>query len=95
MSQESGKSASEERKTLPIEKGYPIEQVNDIVDKENQSKRYYRPLYTMHKWWARRLGSVFRTISLYTLIDDPTSISVHNAGSDNQKLDDFSNSEFL
>jgi adenine-specific DNA methylase len=93
MSQESGKSASEERKTLPIEKGYPIEQVNDIVDKENQSKRYYRPLYTMHKWWARRLGSVFRTISLYTLIDDPTSISVHNAGSDNQKLDDFSNSE--
>ncbi|MFW9962067.1 MAG: DUF1156 domain-containing protein [Candidatus Sifarchaeia archaeon] len=24
----------------------------------------------MHKWWARRLGSVFRTILLYTLADD-------------------------
>ena len=24
----------------------------------------------MHKWWARRLGSVFRTILLYSLLDD-------------------------
>ena len=24
----------------------------------------------MHKWWARRLGSVFRTILLYSLADD-------------------------
>ncbi len=93
MSQDIGESEEGERKTLPIERGYPIEQVNEIVDRENQSKRYYRPLYTMHKWWARRLGSVFRTISLYTLIDDPQSISVHDAGSNNQKLGDFLDSE--
>ena len=24
----------------------------------------------MHKWWARRLGSVFRTILLYSLADE-------------------------
>ncbi|WP_049893908.1 DUF1156 domain-containing protein [Salinarchaeum sp. Harcht-Bsk1] len=89
MSQEISESDEDDRPTLPIEKGYPIEQVNEIVSRENQSKRYYRPLYTMHKWWARRLGSVFRTISLYTLLDDPQSISIHNPGSDNQKLGDF------
>ncbi|RLC67975.1 MAG: DUF1156 domain-containing protein [Chloroflexi bacterium] len=26
----------------------------------------------MHKWWARRLGSVFRTIALYALTDEET-----------------------
>ncbi|MFB6185594.1 MAG: DUF1156 domain-containing protein, partial [Halobacteriaceae archaeon] len=77
-----------ERKELPIERGYPIEQVNEIVDRENQAKRYYRPLYTMHKWWARRLGSVFRTIALYSLLDDPTEVEVHEPGG-NGDLDDF------
>ncbi|UIO99879.1 DUF1156 domain-containing protein [Halobaculum sp. CBA1158] len=90
MSQETGDSEKGERKTLPIERGYPIKRVNEIVDKENQAKRYYRPLYTMHKWWARRLGSVFRTICLYTLADNPDSITVNEPGSDNRKLAEFS-----
>jgi adenine-specific DNA methylase len=85
-SQESDKDS--ERKELPIERGYPIEQVNEIVDRENQAKRYYRPLYTIHKWWARRLGSVFRTIALYSLLDDPTDIEVHRPGQKGD-LDDF------
>lgn len=89
MSQETGRSSERsERKELPIERGYPIEQVNEIVDRENRAKRYYRPLYTMHKWWARRLGSVFRTISLYTLLDDPQKVSIIEPGN-NGNLGDF------
>ena len=58
----------------PIEIGSPIEELNKIADKEAKAKRYYRPIYTIHKWWARRLGSVFRTILLYTLVDNDTKV---------------------
>jgi adenine-specific DNA methylase len=47
---------------------------------------YYRPIYTMHKWWARRLGCVFRAISLYTLLDDPEKVEVYEPGQDNETL---------
>jgi adenine-specific DNA methylase len=58
----------------PIEISFPIDQVNEIAKKEAHAKRYYRPVYTMHKWWARRLGSVFRTIILYALTDETPEI---------------------
>lgn len=54
----------------PIERKFPISEVNRIAEREAHAKRYYRPVYTMHKWWARRLGSVFRTIALYALTDE-------------------------
>ena len=43
--------------------------MNKIAEKESTGfgRRHYRPVYVMHKWWARRLGSVFRTILLYSL----------------------------
>lgn len=58
--------------SAPIDKTFPIEQVNAIADKESTGfgRRHYRPIYTIHKWWARRLGSVFRAILLYSLADD-------------------------
>jgi len=76
-----------ERTELPIERGFPIERVNEIASKEARAKRYYRPLYTMHKWWARRLGCTFRAISLYTLLSDSNSISVSNPGQANHTLE--------
>jgi adenine-specific DNA methylase len=48
--------------------------VNEIANKEAHAKRYYRPVYTMHKWWARRLGSVFRTMLLYALADEEMTV---------------------
>lgn len=59
-------------KQRPIERTFPINQVNEIAEREAHAKRYYRPIYTMHKWWARRLGSVFRAIAIYSLFDDET-----------------------
>lgn len=41
---------------------YPSRWVNRIAAKESKAKAHYRPAYTMHKWWARRLGVAFRTI---------------------------------
>ena len=77
------------RDELPIERGFPIEQVNDLADREGRAKLYYRPLSTMHKWWARQLGSVFRAISLYTLVDDSSPTDVREPGKEEMSLSDF------
>ena len=87
MSEQSGSSQERhERTELPIERGFPIERVNEIAEKEGRAKMYYRPIYTMHKWWARRLGCVFRAISLYTLLDDPEKVSVYEPGHEGETL---------
>jgi adenine-specific DNA methylase len=74
------------RSDLPIERGFPIEQVNDLADREGRAKLHYRPLTTMHKWWARRLGCVFRTISLYSLVSDPDRVSVRDPDKEDHDL---------
>ncbi|SIS18991.1 DUF1156 domain-containing protein [Natronorubrum thiooxidans] len=65
---------SEDNDRRPLEISFPIDQVNEIAEKEAHAKRYYRPVYTMHKWWARRLGSVFRTMILYALADEEMTV---------------------
>lgn len=44
-----------------IEQHFPVEMLNQVALSEGNSKK---PIYRMHKWWARRLGSVFRAIVL-------------------------------
>jgi adenine-specific DNA methylase len=86
MPEQSGSSREQrERTELPIERGFPIERVNEIAEKESRAGMHYRPIYTMHKWWARRMGCVFRAISLYTLLDDAESASVHHPGTSNSE----------
>ncbi len=77
-----------ERTERPIERGFPIERVNEIAAKESRAKQWYRPIYTMHKWWARRPGCLFRAITLYSLLDedtDPEELAVYEPG-ENQTL---------
>lgn len=82
MSQESNQPGIDKRKELPIERGFPIERVNEIAENEGRAGMHYRPIYTMHKWWARRLGCVFRTISLYTLVDNGENVDVRHPATD-------------
>lgn len=74
---------------LSIEKSFPIERVNEIAEKEARgiAKQYYRPIYTMHKWWARRLGCVFRTICLYSLLDGSNAAEIKEPGADSTLSD--------
>lgn len=88
MSQQEQSDREEGRPDLPIERGFPIERVNEIAEKESRAKQYYRPIYTMHKWWARRPGCLFRAISLYSLLDENTTaddVEVYEPG-ENQQL---------
>lgn len=50
--------------------------VSQLAQDETGKRQYYRPVYSLHKWWARRPGSLFRSIILL-------------ANNSSQKLFDF------
>lgn len=43
---------------------FPFERLSEIAEIESWRKEISRPVYHIHKWWAQRLGSVFRAILL-------------------------------
>lgn len=45
-----------------IENHFPFEVIDPIAENESYRKEINRPIYHIHKWWAKRLGSVFRSI---------------------------------
>jgi len=53
-----------ERGVRVIEDGFPFEEISEIAEVESWRKEIYRPIYHVHKWWAQRLGSVFRAAIL-------------------------------
>jgi len=48
--------------TKIIETNFPFETIDPIAEIESYRKEINRPIYHIHKWWAKRLGSVFRSI---------------------------------
>lgn len=49
------------------EDSFPFEDISDIAEMESWRKEINRPLSHIHKWWAQRLGTVFRAIVLGAL----------------------------
>jgi len=47
---------------------FAIEFLSSIAGRESWRKEIYRPIYHIHKWWAMRLGSIFRGILLGCLL---------------------------
>ena len=54
--------------TLIESDDFPIEFVSQLAEAESWRKEVYRPVYHVHKWWAKRLGSVFRAVLLGTAL---------------------------
>jgi len=48
----------------------PLELMDKLAESETYRRDVYRPIYSMHKWWARRPGSTFRCLGLAALSDD-------------------------
>ncbi|MFC7226799.1 DUF1156 domain-containing protein [Salinirubellus salinus] len=48
----------------------PLELIDELAEKETYRRDIYRPIYSLHKWWARRPGSTFRCLGLAALSDD-------------------------
>lgn len=43
---------------------FPFEALSDIAEAESWRKEINRPTTHIHKWWAQRLGTVFRALIL-------------------------------
>ncbi len=54
--------------------GFPFETLSDIAERESWRKEINRPIYHVHKWWAQRLGSVFRAITISVLSPSGTDV---------------------
>jgi putative DNA methylase len=57
-----------------IEDSFPIRAISQLAERESWRKEIYRPIYYVHKWWARRLGSVFRAIILACCAEEDEDI---------------------
>jgi len=51
----------------------PLDLMDDFAEMEKSRPDVYRPIYSLHKWWATRPGTTFRTIGLACLTDENTS----------------------
>jgi len=49
---------------------FPIEFISKLAERESWRKEVHRPIYHVHKWWAKRLGSVFRGALLGCLLPE-------------------------
>jgi putative DNA methylase len=47
-----------------------MEELYHVAEMESWRKEIMRPIYHVHKWWATRLGSVFRAILISALTED-------------------------
>jgi putative DNA methylase len=57
-----------------IERDFPFLDISKVAKQESWRKEINRPIYHIHKWWAVRLGSVFRGILLGTLLDEKQNV---------------------
>jgi SAM-dependent methyltransferase len=49
-----------------IENGFPVKRLHKVAMAQGNAKM---PIYQIHKWWARRLSSVFRALIISSSID--------------------------
>lgn len=59
---------------ISIERNFPVVQINRLARRESQTRQFYRPVYSVHRWWARRLGSVFRAIILSVFSEEDEDV---------------------
>jgi len=55
--------------------------VSELSQYEAGKRQYYRPIYSIHKWWARRPGALFRSIILSAIEPQKDLFSNNNGQS--------------
>ena len=66
--------------TIPVQRlietdNFPFEFLSTLAKRESWRKEIHRPIYHIHKWWAKRLGSVFRGLALGCLLDEDEELA--------------------
>lgn len=54
---------------------FPFEFLSALAKRESWRKEVHRPIYHVHKWWAKRLGSVFRGLTLGCLLGEDEDLT--------------------
>ncbi len=54
---------------------FPFEFISHLAERESWRKEVHRPIYHVHKWWAKRLGSIFRGILLGCTLPEDAQLS--------------------
>src|SRR5690242_2388245 len=67
-------AAARGQDTSALERHFPVAEISQLAEQESWRKEINRPIYHIHKWWATRLGSVFRGIILSALSPRDTDI---------------------
>ena len=55
---------------MTIEERFPLAAIQPLARVESQRRQFYRPIYSVHKSWARRPGTTFRAIGLAHFCQD-------------------------
>src|SRR5260370_22603016 len=63
-----------------LEFDFPADVLSKIGEHESWRKEVHRPATSTHKWWAKRLGSVFRGIITAAVTEDEAA-ALHAYGS--------------
>lgn len=66
---------------MSIEKNYNIGFIAALALREKQIQQNYRPIIAVHKWFARRPGTLFRGLLLSEFADGPIEFSYYQSHS--------------
>jgi putative DNA methylase len=55
---------------------FPFEFLSRLGERESWRKEVHRPIYHVHKWWAKRLGTIFRGMLLGCALDEGADLSL-------------------
>ncbi|MBD3305590.1 DUF1156 domain-containing protein [candidate division KSB3 bacterium] len=69
--------------------------ISRLAQDETGKRQYYRPIYSLHKWWARRPGSLFRAIILLAATGQPEQLFSSNNGKEISTKSDYFKSHNL
>ncbi|MBI4642239.1 MAG: DUF1156 domain-containing protein, partial [Deltaproteobacteria bacterium] len=62
-----------------IERHFDIPFVANLALREKQIQQNYRPIIAVHKWFARRPGTLFRALLLSEFASPPLNTSFYKA----------------
>jgi adenine-specific DNA methylase len=62
-----------------IEKDFDVSFIADLARRETQIQQNYRPIIAVHKWFARRPGTLFRGLLLSEFSDEPLQEAFYKA----------------
>ena len=62
-----------------IEKNFDIPFIADLALREKQIQQNYRPIIAVHKWFARRPGTLFRGLLLSEFSSSPLREAFYRA----------------